>query len=106
MIVDAMKAAISWDIIHGQHKWSALWSSKAARYRSFVAFSSQSWWAWNGGSVFTYYYTQIFAAAGIVNKHTQFGIAGVQNASWCIGGIIGGYLLDIWGRRTNCRLFR
>jgi SP family sugar:H+ symporter-like MFS transporter len=25
----------------------------------------------------------------------------VQNASWCVGGIVGGYLLDYWGRRTN-----
>lgn len=98
---EAMKAAITWDIEHKQHKWSSLWKTKAARYRSFVAFSSQSWWAWNGGSIFTYYYTIIFDAAGITNRHISFGIAGVQNASWCVGGIIGGYLLDIWGRRTN-----
>ena len=97
----AMKAAISWDIEHGQHKWSALWKTKAARYRSFVAFSSQSWWAWNGQSIFTYYYTIIFTAAGITDTHTQFGISAVQNATWCVGGIVGGYLLDIWGRRTN-----
>ncbi len=32
--------AISWDQAHGQDKWAALWNSKAARYRSFVAFSS------------------------------------------------------------------
>ena len=97
----AMKAAITWDIEHEQHKWSALWATKAARYRSFVAFSSQSWWAWNGQSIFTYYYTIVYSAAGITDPHTQFGIAGVQNASWCIGGIVGGYLLDIWGRRSN-----
>jgi MFS transporter, SP family, sugar:H+ symporter len=41
---EAMRAAISWDQEHGQDKWAALWNSKAARYRSFVAFSSQSWW--------------------------------------------------------------
>ncbi|KAL7422632.1 hypothetical protein Q5752_001923 [Cryptotrichosporon argae] len=98
---DAMKAAIDWDQQHGQDKWAALWNTKAARYRSFVAISSQSWWAWNGQSIFTYYYTQVFAAAGITNTHLQFGISGIQNASWCIGGIVGGYLLDVWGRRTN-----
>ncbi|ORX41197.1 general substrate transporter [Kockovaella imperatae] len=98
---EAMRAAISWDQEHGQDKWSALWNTKAARYRSFVAFSSQSWWAWNGGSVFTYYYTKVYDSAGITNPHVQFGLAGVQNASWCVGGILGGYLLDIWGRRTN-----
>ncbi|WVR08438.1 hypothetical protein IAU60_005493 [Kwoniella sp. DSM 27419] len=98
---EAMRAAISWDQEHGQDKWAALWNSKAARYRSFVACSSQCWWAWNGGSIFTYYYTIIFSAAGITDPHLQFGIAGVQNATWCIGGIVGGYLLDIWGRRTN-----
>jgi MFS family permease len=98
---EAMKAAISWDIEHKQHKWSSLWNTKAARYRSWVAFTSQSWWAWNGQSVITYYYTQVFAAAGITNRHVQFGVASVQNASWCVGGIIGGYLLDYWGRRTN-----
>ena len=98
---DAMKAAISWDIKNEQHKWSALWATKAARYRSFVAFSSQSWWAWNGQSIFTYYYTIIFRAAGVSNTHLSFGIASIQNASYCIGGIIGGYLLDIWGRKTN-----
>lgn len=98
---DSMKAAIGWEIENNQHKWSSLWNTKAARYRSFVAFSSQCWWAWNGQSVFTYYYTQILQKTGITNRHTQFGIAGVQNASWCVGGIIGGYLLDIWGRRTN-----
>lgn len=98
---DAMKAAISWDIKHKQDRWSSLWNTKAARYRSFVAFSSQSWWAWNGQSVFTYYYTLMFADAGIENEHTRFGIASVQNASFCVGGVIGGYLLDIWGRRTN-----
>ena len=57
--------------------------------------------AWNGGSIFTYYYTIVFTAAGITDPHVQFGISGVQNASWCLGGIVGGYLLDIWGRRTN-----
>ena len=57
--------------------------------------------AWNGGSIFTYYYTIVFSAAGITDPHVQFGISGVQNASWCVGGIIGGYLLDYWGRRTN-----
>ncbi|GFZ48330.1 hypothetical protein JCM24511_06078 [Saitozyma sp. JCM 24511] len=98
---EAMKAAISWDQAHGQDKWAALWNSKAARYRSFVACSSQSWWAWNGQSIFTYYYTIVFTAAGITDPHVQFGIAGVQNASWCVGGIVGGYLLDYWGRRTN-----
>ena len=98
---DAMRAAIDWDIEHKQHKWSSLWNTKAARYRSFVAFSSQCWWAWNGGSVFTYYYTIVYKNAGIGNRHIQFGIASVQNATWCIGGIMGGYLLDIWGRRTN-----
>ena len=41
---DAMKAAITWDREHGQDKWSAMWNSKSARYRSFVACSSQSWW--------------------------------------------------------------
>ena len=98
---EAMKAAISWDLEHGQHKWSALYITKAARYRSFVAISSQCWWAWNGGSVFTYYYSKVYRAAGINNIHIIFGIASVQQASWCIGGIMGGYLLDIWGRRTN-----
>ena len=98
---DAMKAAITWDQKHGQDKWSALWNSKAARYRSFVAFSSQSWWAWNGGSIFTYYYTIIFTAAGISDPHLQFGIAAIQNATWCVGGIVGGYMLDVWGRKTN-----
>lgn len=98
---EAMKAAINWDIEHKQHKWSSLWNTKAARYRSWVAFTSQSWWAWNGQSVFTYYYTIVFKAAGITNRHVQFGVSGVQNASWCIGGIVGGYLLDYWGRRTN-----
>ena len=98
---EAMKAAIDWDIEHNQHKWSSLWNSKAARYRSFVAFSSQSWWAWNGGSVFTYYYSIVFRAAGITNTHVIFGVSSVQNASWCVAGIVGGYLLDIWGRRTN-----
>jgi MFS transporter, SP family, sugar:H+ symporter len=96
-----MKAAISWDKKHGQDKWSALWNSKAARYRSFVAFSSQSWWAWNGQSIFTYYYTIIYSAAGITDPHMQFGIAAIQNATFCVAGIVGGYLLDIWGRRTN-----
>ncbi|EIW69873.1 hypothetical protein TREMEDRAFT_61644 [Tremella mesenterica DSM 1558] len=86
---EAMKAAISWDQEHGQDKWSALWNSKAARYRSFVAISSQSWWAWNGGSIFTYYYTIIFTAAGITDPHIQFGIAGAK------------MLPDVWGRRTN-----
>jgi SP family sugar:H+ symporter-like MFS transporter len=57
--------------------------------------------AWNGGSIFTYYYTLVFTAAGITDPHVQFGISGVQNATWCIGGMVGGYLLDIWGRRTN-----
>jgi MFS family permease len=57
--------------------------------------------AWNGGSIFTYYYTIVFSAAGITDPHIQFGITAVQNASWCVGGIVGGYLLDIWGRRTN-----
>lgn len=98
---DAMMAAIDWDQKHGQDKWSALWKTKAGRYRSFVAISSQSMWAWNGQSVFTYYYTKVFRAAGITNNHVIFGISSVQNASWCIGGIMGGYLLDIWGRRTN-----
>jgi MFS family permease len=98
---EAMKAAIDWDIEHNQHKWSSLWNTKAARYRSFVAFSSQSWWAWNGGSVFTYYYSIVFRAAGITNTHVIFGVTSVQNASWCVAGIVGGYLLDIWGRRTN-----
>ncbi|WWD20534.1 hypothetical protein CI109_105010 [Kwoniella shandongensis] len=98
---EAMRAAITWDQQHGQDKWAALWNSKAARYRSFVAISSQSWWAWNGGSIFTYYYTIVFSAAGITDPHVQFGISGVQNASWCLGGIVGGYLLDVWGRRTN-----
>ena len=98
---EAMRAAITWDIENNQHKWSSLWNTKAARYRSWVAFTSQSWWAWNGQSVFTYYYTQIFRAAGITDTHVQFGVTAVQNASWCVGGIVGGYLLDIWGRRTN-----
>ncbi|WWD08506.1 hypothetical protein V865_006618 [Kwoniella europaea PYCC6329] len=98
---EAMRAAISWDQAHGQDKWSALWKTKAARYRSFVAFSSQCWWAWNGQSIFTYYYTKIFSAAGITDPHLQFGISGIQNATWCVGGIVGGYLLDVWGRRTN-----
>ncbi|WWC72403.1 uncharacterized protein I206_106365 [Kwoniella pini CBS 10737] len=98
---EAMRAAISWDQAHGQDKWAALWNSKAARYRSFVAISSQSLWAWNGGSIFGYYYTIIFSAAGITDPHLQFGISAIQNATWCIGGIVGGYLLDIWGRRTN-----
>ncbi|KAK4687912.1 hypothetical protein P7C73_g2215, partial [Tremellales sp. Uapishka_1] len=98
---EALRAAIDWDQSHGQDKWAALWNSKAARYRSFVACSSQSWWAWNGGSIFTYYYTIVFSAAGITDPHVQFGIAGVQNASWCLGGIVGGYLLDQWGRRAN-----
>ncbi|WVW81056.1 hypothetical protein I302_103047 [Kwoniella bestiolae CBS 10118] len=98
---EAMRAAISWDQTHGQDKWSAFYKTKAARYRSFVAISSQCWWAWNGGSVFTYYYTQVFSAAGITDPHLQFGISGIQNATWCVGGIVGGYLLDIWGRRTN-----
>ena len=57
--------------------------------------------AWNGGSIFTYYYSQVFLAAGITDPHVIFGIAGVQNATWCVGGIVGGYLLDVWGRRTN-----
>ena len=57
--------------------------------------------AWNGGSIFTYYYTQVFTNAGITDTHTQFGIAAIQNASWCVGGIFGGYLLDYWGRRTS-----
>lgn len=98
---DAMKAAITWDIENHQHKWSSLWNTKAARYRSWVAFTSQSWWAWNGQSVFTYYYAQIFRAAGITDDHVIFGVTAVQNASWCVGGVVGGYLLDIWGRRTN-----
>lgn len=109
--------AITWDQEHGQDKWAALWNSKAARYRSFVACSSQSWWgecwplslftsslthiAWNGGSIFTYYYTIVFTNAGITDPHVQFGISAIQNASWCVGGIVGGYMLDIWGRRTN-----
>ena len=41
---DAMQAAITWDQEHGQDKWAALWNTKAARYRSFVAITSQSWW--------------------------------------------------------------
>ena len=57
--------------------------------------------AWNGGSIFTYYYTTVFKNAGITDTHLQFGISGILNASWCVGGFIGGYLLDIWGRRTN-----
>lgn len=40
----ALTSAITWDKEHGQDKWSALWKTKAARYRSFVACSSQSWW--------------------------------------------------------------
>jgi hypothetical protein len=28
-------------------------------------------------------------------------IAAIQNATWCIGGVVGGYMLDVWGRRTN-----
>lgn len=97
----AMQAAISWDQEHGQDKWAALWNTKAARYRSFVAISSQSWWAWNGGSIFTYYYTIVYYAAGITRSQDQFMIAAIQNATWCIGGVVGGYMLDIWGRRTN-----
>jgi len=79
---DAMMAAIDWDQKNGQDKWKALWNTKAGRYRSFVAFSSQSMWAWNGGSIFTYYYTIVFKNAGITDRHTQFGIASVQNVSW------------------------
>lgn len=113
------EVAITWDQKHGQDKWAALWNTKAARYRSFVAFTSQSWWgkcylfttreelticqhvAWNGQSIFAYYYTIVFRNAGITNTHIQFGIAAIQNASWCVGGILGGYLLDQWGRRTS-----
>lgn len=96
-----MKAAITWDIENNQHKWVSLINTKAARYRSWVAFTSQSWWAWNGQSVFTYYYSQIFRAAGITDNHVIFGVTAVQNASCCVGSVAGGYLLDIWGRRTN-----
>lgn len=57
--------------------------------------------AWNGGSIFTYYYTIVYYAAGITRSQDQFMIAAIQNATWCIGGVVGGYMLDIWGRRTN-----
>ena len=57
--------------------------------------------AWNGQSIFTYYYTIVFKAAGITDPHVQFGISAIQSALACVGSVIGGYLLDIWGRRTN-----
>ena len=80
---DAMQAAIIWDQKHGQDKRAALFNTKAGRYRSFVAFSSQSWWAWNGQSVYTYYYSIVFRYAGLTNNHIIFGIASIQNATWC-----------------------
>lgn len=56
---DAMIAAIDDDKANGNDKWKTFIMTPSARYRLFVSLSSQFWWAWNGSSVLTYYYTQV-----------------------------------------------
>jgi len=96
-----MKAAIDYDRQHGLSNWKNLFTSKAARYRTYVALFSQFIWAWNGQSVTTYYFTRVFDAAGFSDVHQQFAINSIQGAMWVVGSLAGAYLLDVTGRKFS-----
>lgn len=96
-----MKAAIDYDRQHGLSNWKNLFTTKASRYRTYVALFSQFIWAWNGQSVTTYYFTRVFDAAGFSDVHQQFAINSIQGGMWVVGSLAGAYLLDITGRKFS-----
>ena len=96
-----MKAAIHFDKENKLDQWKNFFNTPGARWRTFVAVSSQFIWAWNGQSVWTYYFTYIFQAAGFTNVHFQFALNAIQGAMWVIGSALGAYLLDVTGRKFS-----
>lgn len=96
-----MKVAIAYDKTHKMDQWKNFFNTPAARYRTFVAVSSQFIWAWNGQSVWTYYFTFVFAAAGFTDVHFQFALNAIQGAMWVVGSTVGAYLLDVTGRKFS-----
>ncbi|BFZ63547.1 hypothetical protein YB2330_004674 [Saitoella coloradoensis] len=96
-----MKVAIAYDKANKMNHWRNFFNTSAARYRTFVAVSSQFIWAWNGQSVWTYYFTYVFDAAGFSDVHIQFALNAIQGAMWVVGSTVGAYLLDVTGHKFS-----
>ena len=97
---EGMKAAFLYDQEARNEGWSAFYNSRVARFRTFVALSSQLIWPWAGQSAWTYYFGRMFTYANITDVHVQFGINLALSVAQIFAAIVGSYLLDRLGRRV------
>ncbi|KAL9101070.1 MAG: hypothetical protein Q9187_009285 [Circinaria calcarea] len=97
---EGMIAAFRYDQEARNEGWSAFYNSRVARFRTFVALSSQLIWPWAGQSAWTYYFGRMFTYAGVTDVHTQFGINLALSVAQIFAAILGSYLLDRLGRRV------
>lgn len=97
---EGMIAALRYDQEARNEGWSAFYNSRVARFRTFIALSSQLIWPWAGQSAWTYYFGRMYTYAGVTDVHVQFGINMALNVAQIFAAILGSYLLDRLGRRA------
>ncbi|CAM0139086.1 hypothetical protein VKS41_007886 [Umbelopsis sp. WA50703] len=95
-----MKAAVIYEQEHNETSWFNFIKNKGAIKRTLIAMSSSLWWIFNGGAIFSYYFTNVYAGAGITDTRTQYLLNLMNTLLAFVATCIGTWGIDKWGRRA------